>query len=238
MTNAQVRQRLTDTADDLGASGWDDQFGFGLVDADEAAASGPVNTAPQVTISSPADGAQVNSGTAVTLQGTAMDTEDGSLTSTMSWTSNLDGNLGTGGSLTKLLRDGVHTITSTATDTGGRSGSDVITVTVAPQAATATVSSIGYARQGGKNRTKNLIITATVKNNLGGAVSGATVTLVVTNQSTGSSSTFSAVTDSTGRASKTWRNAPIACYQSVVNNVVATGLTWDGATPANSYCPP
>ncbi len=36
MTNAQVRQRLQDTAEDLGASGQDDQYGYGLVDAEAA----------------------------------------------------------------------------------------------------------------------------------------------------------------------------------------------------------
>jgi len=70
------------------------------------------------------------------------------------------------------------------------------------------------------------------------AVPGASVTLVVTNLSSGSSSTLSGVTDSTGRASMTWRNAPAAaCYRSVVNKVVASGLTWDGATPTNGSCP-
>jgi subtilisin len=37
LTNDEVRQRLKVTADDLGAAGWDQYFGFGLVDADEAA---------------------------------------------------------------------------------------------------------------------------------------------------------------------------------------------------------
>ncbi len=237
MTNVEARQRLVDTADNLGAAGRDVEFGFGLVDADEAAGSGPINQTPQVTISSPTDGSRIDSGTAVTFQGTAMDAEDGVLTPGVSWTSNLDGALGMGGSLTSVLRDGVHTVTASASDSGGRSGSAAITVTVAPQASTSTVASIGYARQGGKSRTRNLVVSATVKNSLGQAVSGATVTLVVTNLSSGSSSTLSGVTDSTGRASMTWRNAPTGCYGSVVTKVVASGLTWDGATPTNGSCP-
>jgi subtilisin family serine protease len=32
-SNDQVRQRLWDTAEDLGASGWDPYYGYGLVDA-------------------------------------------------------------------------------------------------------------------------------------------------------------------------------------------------------------
>jgi len=38
-TNDQVRAQLRSTADDLGAAGWDPQYGYGLVDADEAAVS-------------------------------------------------------------------------------------------------------------------------------------------------------------------------------------------------------
>lgn len=36
-TNEQVRQQLRDTADDLGAAGRDNSYGYGLLDADEAA---------------------------------------------------------------------------------------------------------------------------------------------------------------------------------------------------------
>jgi subtilisin family serine protease len=35
-TNTQVRQRLWDSAEDLGAAGWDMYFGYGLVDAEAA----------------------------------------------------------------------------------------------------------------------------------------------------------------------------------------------------------
>jgi len=36
-TNEQVGEQLRNTADDLGATGWDSKYGYGLVDADEAA---------------------------------------------------------------------------------------------------------------------------------------------------------------------------------------------------------
>jgi subtilisin family serine protease len=48
--NDEVRQRLLKTADDLGALGRDPQYGFGLVDADEAAA-GPPEPAVNVALS-------------------------------------------------------------------------------------------------------------------------------------------------------------------------------------------
>jgi hypothetical protein len=31
-------------------------------------------------------------------------------------------------------------------------------------------------------------------------------------------------------------NASSGCYSTTVTNVTAAGLTWDGATPANSFC--
>jgi len=36
-SNEAVRTQLQDTADDLGAAGWDSKYGYGLIDADEAA---------------------------------------------------------------------------------------------------------------------------------------------------------------------------------------------------------
>jgi len=50
-----VRLRLQETADDLGITGRDSLYGFGLVDADEAAI--PTDSPPAVTITAPSDGA-------------------------------------------------------------------------------------------------------------------------------------------------------------------------------------
>jgi len=56
--NDEVRQRLRETADDLGKIDRDSQYGFGLVDADEAAApAAPDTTGPAVTGVDPANGA-------------------------------------------------------------------------------------------------------------------------------------------------------------------------------------
>ncbi len=95
------------------------------------------NTAPTVTITAPADGLSVVEGTNITFTGTATDIEDGTLTSNLSWDSNLDNNIGNGGSFsTTGLSTGTHTITASVTDSHGAPGSDQITVTVtAPNAA-------------------------------------------------------------------------------------------------------
>jgi hypothetical protein len=57
-------------------------------------------------------------------------TEDGNLTSSLVWTSNLAGQIGIGGSFSAVLSDGTHTITASVTDSGGLTGSDSVTITV------------------------------------------------------------------------------------------------------------
>ncbi len=88
------------------------------------------NAPPEVSISSPEDGAIFDSGATINFSGTASDPEDGDLTSSMVWTSNIDGQIGTGGSFSTTLSDGIHTITASATDSSGASGSDSVNITV------------------------------------------------------------------------------------------------------------
>ena len=65
------------------------------------------------------------------MTGTACDAEDGDLTGSLAWSSNLDGALGTGESVsTSTLAAGVHTITASVTDSGDLTGSDGVTITV------------------------------------------------------------------------------------------------------------
>jgi extracellular elastinolytic metalloproteinase len=91
------------------------------------------NTPPVVNISSPSDPTTVIEGDSVTFTATANDAEDGDLTASLGWSSNLDGNIGSGGSFsTTALSIGTHTITASATDSGNLTGSDTVTVTVNP----------------------------------------------------------------------------------------------------------
>lgn len=98
------------------------------------------NAPPGVTISSPDTSRTfvpltVPPGTPVTFTGSAVDPEDGALTgAALSWTSNVDGELGIGESISiASLSEGMHTVTLTATDSGGGSGTEsVLVVVVSP----------------------------------------------------------------------------------------------------------
>jgi hypothetical protein len=108
-----------------------DSGGLSGSDAITVTVNAPPNTAPTVAITAPADGSSFTQGASVTFSGTASDTEDGDISTNLSWTSSLDGAIGSGASFsTSSLSVGTHTITASVTDSGGLSGSDAITVTI------------------------------------------------------------------------------------------------------------
>lgn len=92
---------------------------------------GTTDAAPDVAITSPADGATFIEGDEVSLEGAATDVEDGELTgSALVWSSDRDGTLGTGASLGTTLTVGQHAIMLKATDSGGNADSASLTLTV------------------------------------------------------------------------------------------------------------
>jgi hypothetical protein len=96
------------------------------------------NTAPSVAITSPANGSSSIVGQSVTFSATATDTQDGTISGNISWTSDRDGPIGAGGNVsTSALTVGTHLITASVTDSGGLSGSASIIFTVNPPANTA-----------------------------------------------------------------------------------------------------
>jgi subtilisin len=234
-TNDQVRAQLQATADDLGAAGWDPQYGFGLVDAAEAAA-GPANEPPSVSIASPADGASFDSGDTILFVGTASDPEEGEITDSLAWTSSIDGVIGTGGSVSSSsLSDGSHTITASVEDSDGRSGSASVSVTVGTQPAEPATVSVGdfiYATSGGRDGKKHLSVTVALADDLGGPVAGASVSIPLEHES-GSSWIFNDITGPEGTVTFSVLNAPSGCYTTAVTGVTAAGLAWDETDPGN-----
>ena len=98
------------------------------------------NQPPTAVINAPADGATFNEGDSITFTGAANDSEDGDVTASLSWISDIDGTIGTGGTFSSSdLSVGAHTITAMGMDSGGLSGSDQITITVIPLGEGATI---------------------------------------------------------------------------------------------------
>lgn len=77
------------------------------------------NSAPTVSITTPSGNISVGLGVIVTFSGAASDPEQGNLSSSISWSSSLAGNLGVGATIsTSVLGAGTHTITARVIDAG------------------------------------------------------------------------------------------------------------------------
>jgi hypothetical protein len=96
--------------------------------------SGPacrVNAPPVVTITSPLDGSRFAEGTSISFAGSATDAEDGNVTPSLVWRSNLLVDpIGFGGSFSTILPLGSHQITATASDNASNPGGSAIAVDV------------------------------------------------------------------------------------------------------------
>ena len=125
---------LYDALTTMGNTDWVDDSGDNDKEPLLDMGGGAVNSAPVVDIAAPLDGAKFTSGDGITLSGTANDAEDGGITARIVWESDLDGPIGSGGSVTTTtiapLSDGTHEITASATDDGGRTGTASIVITV------------------------------------------------------------------------------------------------------------
>lgn len=126
---------------------------FGVtVDNSNGCDPGEVNEPPTVTITSPANGSVFVHGEIIDFTGSAMDFEDGVLSSELAWVSSLDGPIGNGGAVSAILQPGNHTITASVTDLGGLSGSASVVITVEaeepPPGPGITLTANGYKVRG------------------------------------------------------------------------------------------
>jgi subtilisin family serine protease len=135
-TNVQIREAMNETAYDLGATGRDSIFGYGLVQAKNALTylgGGVVDNPPSVTITSPTAGATLSD--TVPVSATASD--DNGVTSVAFFVDGANIGTDTNGSdgwttswNTTAFADGTYVLSATATDTAGKTGVDSINVTV------------------------------------------------------------------------------------------------------------
>ena len=126
-----IRSRLLATAHPRAALAGE-IGGGGLVDA-AAALALPVDAPPVVKITGPANKSTRLPDTMITFNATATDAEDGDVGTSVYWTSNLQGELGTGASIQRDdLVAGTHLITAVAADSAGHAPSRSITLTIGP----------------------------------------------------------------------------------------------------------
>jgi hypothetical protein len=216
--NTAVRDRLQTTADDLGATGLDTWYGYGLVDADEAAGGGSPPPPPPpsthdvavTSVSAPGSvtqGSTVAVGVTVANQGTASEAftvtlRDGgstigsspvSLAAGVSTTVNFSWN-------TTGVATGAHTLTATAgpvsgeTDTADNSRTASVTVNGASGGGLSLeVTMAGHPMPG-----QYVFVDVKVTNS-GILVSGATVDVLLDTQ--GADQTIRKTTDAGGYAS-------------------------------------
>ncbi len=209
------------TGEEIGIDAWFRRIMY-LVDyiPGDDGGTGPGNTAPGATISSPADGMSFPAGSVIDFSGSAVDNEDGDLTSSMVWTSNLDGQIGTGGLFSAILSSGTHIITTTVTDSGGLTSSNTITITVESPLIqkVKVVSLIGSSST--LNKTK---WTATVDITVNPALAGA----VVTGTWSGGTA-FTCTTDSLGKCMvKITVSTKTTSTTLTIQNIVLAGYEYD-----------
>lgn len=146
-TPAEVQSLLESTADDLGASGFDTTYGYGLINL-EAALTGntpppeppveppvepptePVNVAPTADAGADqtVDDADNSGAEVVTLDGSGSSDSDGSIV-LYEWYEGTD-YLGSGATLNVEFAVGTHVVTLGVVDNGGASSTDEVVVTV------------------------------------------------------------------------------------------------------------
>lgn len=173
-----------------------------------------------------------------TATGTYSDLSTADITNQVTWTSS-DSSVATIDTAGLALAASEEMTTISATS-GALVGSTTLTVTTPvpppPSGSTAIVGPISYTTEGGKYQDKHLYITIHVANDLGNSVNGASVSIKLDNSDTSQSWTASATTGSNGNIVFTLKNSPGGCYTTTITGVSASGLTWDGETPANSKC--
>lgn len=185
------------------------------------------NTAPTVTINEPTDGATFASGATINFAGATNDAEDGDLTVNLVWSSNIDEQIGVGGSFSVALSDGPHTIIAEVTDSGGATSSDSIGITVG--AAQTVEVHIGGLDGGGVLAPRNrwdATVSITVHDADENPVPNATID---GSWSAGASGGGSCVTDGSGICTviKTNIKGNSSSVTFIVNSVTLAGSTYN-----------
>ena len=98
------------------------------------------NVAPVVSITTPPSGASSPAGTPLTIAGAANDDFDGDISAQIQWTSDVDGALGTGATISVTLSEGPQILTASATDSDGATSDAQVAITITPTPPVVTIT--------------------------------------------------------------------------------------------------
>jgi subtilisin len=228
LTAGQVRQRLVDTADDLGSSGRDKWYGYGIVDVDQAAPQ----IGPQPPVANAGSDVSVNDAyndgvELVTLDASASFDLDGTI---MSWAWKLNNVvIGTAKIVEYPFSIGTNIVTLTVTDNQGLSDSDSVTITVTPYQELQSMGVADITMTTAKTANKGTTTAAvTVEDAANNPVGGVTVTGHWEGATTTGS--ISGTTDTNGMVS--FKSASVKLpsgkvFTFVVENLEKTGYEYD-----------
>jgi subtilisin len=235
LTNADVRQILRDTAEDLGLSS--NQQGYGLVRAD-LAVKAALGTDPAGTGN--LDGTVIDvlnnaiSGAVIQVDGT-------------SYSASTDDN---GKYAINGIPVGTYNVTASAQGYVSQTSSAVVTEsatttldfvldtddggTTPDPGTSVSVTSITYSISGGRNNDRHLHVEVSLEDDKGYPVANASVGIELLRDGL-HYGLSSATTGSNGTVKFSFNNAPAGTYTTDVTNVTADGLTWDGKYPENEF---
>ena len=178
------------------------------------------NTAPSVSITAPATGTTINQGSTVNFTGTANDSQDGNLSASISWSSTIDGALGTGAAVvTSALSVGTHVITASVTDSHGAPATATVSITInapptvaitAPAAGASFIagSSVSFAGSASDPEDGNLAASISWSSSLSGAI-GSGAAFSTSSLSVGTHVITASVSDSSGSIASATRSITI-----------------------------
>jgi len=229
LTNQALREHLRSTADDLGAAGKDNYYGYGRINAYRALKElGPTDSPPTCSIVDPVNGQTISGVYRVKVEATddkqvskvELSIDSGSW---MDITTNFDGNYYYDWD-TGIAADGSHTLDARATDSAAQTTyAPKVTVSVDNiPAGTMHVESINFKQKG----SRWLDVRVTIYDNAGGPVTGAAVYMGII-YTDGSVHLVSAVTNGEGIATHQISRPAKDTYTVEVTNVTHGTLEYD-----------
>jgi len=114
------------------------------------------NNSPTISLLSPNDGVIASENSPISLTAQASDPEDGDLSESIEWRSDVDGTLGSGSSLTVQLSSGNHTITAIVQDSANQTAQSSVDVEIRPDVGIASISWIPPTQNTDSTQLENL----------------------------------------------------------------------------------